>query len=252
MEETQQVPNQNPVIPPVAPIATYPTSQPAPTSKTRLLVVTIVLLIAIASYFGYQYYRLKQQLVVQQPTPSSSENVVSSPLPTTPVGSATPTENWKTYQNTPRHYQIKYPSNWKIDTSKAETSPEDIQGAELTISQGKYSLKIMWPSAFGPGICLFDDQSRDGAPEMASYCEGKFVEFKNKSGSTHRHLVSSKSDVPSAGIAYDHAEWEIYTQELNSKYFVTVPPIRYSAPLQYEQSQINLMDQILATFTSTQ
>lgn len=251
MVEAQQVPNQNPITF-APPITTYLTPQPTPTSKTLwILISLIVILLGIASYFGYQTYQLKQQLTVQQPTPSSMITV-STPIPTTaPIASSTPTESWKTYQNTPRHYQIQHPSNWKIDTSKAETSPDDIKGAELTISQGKYSLKIMWPSAFGPGICLFDDQSRDGAPETASYCEGKFVEFKNKSGSTHRHLISSKSDLPSAGIVYDHAEWEIYTQELNNEYFVTVPPIRYSAPLQYEQSQIDIMDQILATFTST-
>ena len=109
MEETQQVPNQNQITP-VPPIATYPTPQPDPTSKTPLLVVSIVLLIAIASYFGYQTYQLKQQLTLQQPTPTPATTISSSPASTsTPTPISDPTASLEVYTNSENGYSIRYP-----------------------------------------------------------------------------------------------------------------------------------------------
>ena len=231
-----------------------PVQPPPPKKKTPwLLIAIIILLLSVTGVLGYKYYELKQQMDNQQTTPSPSPQlVVSSPSPiTSPSTELDPMAGWKTYNNSRFNYSIKYPPEWNIDSSQAENyNQETGQSAELTIYKGKYKLRILWPAAYGPGICLFDDQSRDGAPEMASYCEGEYVEFTNQSQSVHRRLVNPKSNVAETGIVYDEAEWEVYTQESNNKYFVTVPPIRFTAPLQYQQSSIKIMDQILASYQS--
>jgi len=115
MDETQQVPNQIPVT--ASPITTTPTTQPAPKSKTSwTFIIVIVVLLGIASYFGYQNYQLKQQLTVQQPTPTLS-TYVSSPTPAvSPITSINPTENPTTYTNTQYFYSLKYPNTWLAES----------------------------------------------------------------------------------------------------------------------------------------
>ena len=147
--------------------------------------------------------------------------------------------NWETYTNQLRKYSIKYPPNWNIDISEASLPLDDIKGAKLVISQGQYKITILWPSAFGPNMCLFDDESRDGAPEFASYCEGKFVSLAKD---THRRL-----EKPST--LSDHVEWSVYTKN-SENYFVTVPPITLSAPINYDLKTVKIMDQILESYQS--
>ena len=111
MDETQQVPNQNPITP-VPPITTYPTPQPVPSSKTPWLVIVIVLLVGIASYFGYQTYQLKKQLIVQ-PTPSQAITDINDPASTSTPTPSTPTDpNIKTFTSQKLgvtfNYQEKY------------------------------------------------------------------------------------------------------------------------------------------------
>ncbi len=241
MDETKQVPNQNPIIP-TPPIVTYTNPLLASTSKTPwMLILLIVVLFGTASYFGYQNYQLKQQLTAQQPTPSESPKIViNSPAPST---SAVVTEdsmgNWETYKNAVRKYTVQFPSDWKIDKSKAETSMDDPYGAVLTISKGEYSINITWPNAYGPGLCIFDDQPRIDDPGMIGTCEGEFVEFKSNSGkSINRRLV--KPDTLKGFV-----QWPVYSK--NEDVFVTVPPMSFKAPLKYELSDIETMDQILST-----
>ena len=215
--------------------------------KTPWLLISLTIsLLSATGILGYQNYQLKQQ------TPSPSPQlVVNSPLPETD-----PTAEWKKYTNPVLNYSISYPADWNIDISKAEIKPEisgiEYNDAELIIFQGDYKLKIQWPAAYGPGICLFDDQSREGAPEIAGFCEGEYVEFKNKNQGTHRRLVKPRSDVPEAEIFYDQAKWTIYTHTLDKggEGFVTVPPISYTAPLEYRKDLIKIMDQILASYES--
>lgn len=146
------------------------------------------------------------------------------------------TAGWQTYTNPIRKYAIRYPSDWTLDTTKAETTIDDVQGATLAISKQSYKLTITWPSAYGPGMCIFDDQDRVGAPEFASYCGGQFVDFGQ-----HRRLVNPTNQK-------DHVQWPVYTKDTNSSYFVTVPPISYQAPKNYDNSVIKTMDSILETY----
>lgn len=174
---------------------------------------------------------------------SPLENQILSTFKFTNQNQTVTTNDWKTYSNKILKYTIKYPNDWTIDTSKAELPISTENSQELNISKGTYKLTILWPSAYGPGICLFDDQSRSGAPEMASYCEGKYIELSsNGSKELHRRLVKPET-------FGDHQQWEVYTKE--KSYFVTVPIIRFTAPLNFVADQVEIMDQILSTYTST-
>lgn len=120
MDEAQQIPNQNPITT-VPPVATYPTAQPAPTSKTPWILITaIIILLGIASYFGYQNYQLKQQMTAQAPTPTPATIVVNSPIPTptpTPTSTSDPTSNWQTFTHK-GGYSIKYPTTLQVVAMK--------------------------------------------------------------------------------------------------------------------------------------
>ncbi len=138
MEEAQQVPNINPISP-VTPIPTYPSPQPAPISKTPwILISLIVLLVGVASYFGYQNYQLKQQMTIVQPTPTPATTTVNSPLPTTPPNSTSdPTSTWQTFTHK-GGYSIKYPTPLKVVAMKnfdSDPTPID-EYSDIKIGSG--------------------------------------------------------------------------------------------------------------------
>lgn len=211
-------------------------------SYTSLFVVLLVLCIGIIGALFYQNQTLKQQAINSKTTPT--QEVTETPLespPVEPTAIMIKRDNWKTYTNPVRHYAIQYPTAWKLDSSKAETKLENDFGATLTLTKGSYAITIQWPSAYGPGICLFDDQPRVEDPGMITYCKGAYIEFSSVDNSTtYRHLVTPESQK-------DHVQWEVYTK--NKDAFVTVPPTRFIAPLTYDQTSIEEMNQILATLT---
>lgn len=217
------------IIPPVQPV--IPTAVEGSKSSSHLLPIIFSSLVTIVILVGGYF------LFLNKPQQAITTN--SSPLPSvTALASADPISTWKTYTNNVRKYSIKYPENWVIDSSKAETSTEDLEGAFLNFSNGSYELSIVWPSAFGPQICLFDDESRVGAPEFASYCEGKFIEIAS----------GSKRRLEKPEILSDRVQWSVYSK--NKEYHVTVPPISYSAPVKYNEQEIKTMDQILSSYQS--
>ncbi len=219
-----------------------PPQNPSKQNSTimKILIAVIVILLGIIGVLFYQNQtRSKQtQQISEPPKKTAQETPIVSPtiqMTTSPVQR----NNWKTYTNPIRHYSIQYPSTWDIDISKAQTKPESDEGATLIFTKSGYTLTILWPSAFGPGICIFDDQPKDGAPEMASYCKGQFVEYSSVSGNTtYRRLITPET-------LGDHVQWEVYTK--NKDAFVTVPPTRFTAPVSFDASVIEEMDQILAT-----
>ena len=216
--------------------------QPKPNYfKAIILSVLGFLLITSIIYLYWQNQNLQKQILNPPVSPTIQD---STPTPkTVSLISIAPDETagWKTYNNNVRNYLIKYPSDWKIDTSQAELPIGDVNSAQLIISQGDYKITINWPSAYGPGICIFDDQSRVGAPEMASYCEGKYMELNSiDNKNTYRRLIKPES-------FNDHNQWEVYTKNKDS-FFVTVPPTKYTSPLQYQLGSVEIMDKILSTF----
>lgn len=158
MDEAQQVPNQNPITP-APPIAIYQTPQPAPTSKTPwILISLIVILIGVASYFGYQNYILKQQLTVQQSSTTPATTLISSPTPTstsTSTSTTGPTSNWQTHTVKELGISFKYPPNLQpMDYPRGvEISGE--KGTQLCLSFIPFetSLQLVKPVHAGGAAC---------------------------------------------------------------------------------------------------
>lgn len=218
--------------------------------KMSLLLPVLLTFLISAIVFGLGGYYVGSQLssksltnentIVATPTPNSQ--VVNS---LTPIESLEPDSDWKTYTNTNPAYTIKFPTDWVVDSSKALVDPQI--GGQLVIMKDDYKLTISWPSAYGPSGCIFNDQPEyqtfesDPMPQF-SLCEGEFKQFSNEGGNTHRRLVSP-TITPSGSIT-----WSVYTQEANSNYFVTVPPINYTAPQNFDKQVIDTMDQILSSY----
>lgn len=218
--------------------AETPVSKPEVKNKPNQLMPVIsvaafvILALGAIGFLYYQNQQLKTMLAkYQTPAPQATASPISTP---------NPTANWKTYTNTVRGYSIQYPGDWTINTSKAETKPDNVNGAELDFTKDGYKLTIIWPSAYGPSICIFDDQPKGDIPEMASLCQGNFKEF---SAGTKRRLIKPE-------VLSDHVQWEIYSKE--KTFFVTVPPTRYTAPLKYDDGTVLIMDNILSTFKPTE
>lgn len=207
-------------------------------NKFIVILLSILLFIAIcfAGFFAYQTQKLFAEVSGYRSLMKPESFEVVDKI-TTELNDST--ANWKTYKNDVLKYTIKYPSDWILDKSEAELPINDQNSQKLVIYKGEYKLSILWPSAYGPGICLFDDQSREGAPEIASYCEGKYIEIKSSSGAT----IYRRLEIPDK-----YNQWEVYT--FDKKYYVTVPPIRFNAPSDYDMNQILIMDKILSTYTS--
>lgn len=94
-------------ITPTRPVFTQTPVEPEPAKKsyTWLIVIIIIFLLAGSSILAYKYYQLKQQLTQTQPSLSSTA---------TPMPSADPTADWKTYTNVLYKFSHKYPLQAEI------------------------------------------------------------------------------------------------------------------------------------------
>lgn len=252
MLENTNLNPQVPVQPQPSPIQPeLVTSSPSKPPYLPLGLAVVVLLITFGAggyYLGGQSTNNSQQIIQSEtsniPTiqDSTSQQIIVSPSPT----SASQTESmWKTYNNVEPAYTIKYPNDWRVDSSTAKVDSQT--GGELIISKGEYKLTIAWPVAYGPSGCVFNDQPEyqtfetDPMPQF-SLCEGKFVQFTSKSGNVHRRQISPRIN-PDGSVV-----WSVYTKESNSSYFVTVPPVNYSSPKSFDEKEITTMDEILSSF----
>lgn len=201
-----------------------------------LLSVLLFLSVSIAGFFAFQTQQLVKELNTLKKEPTNMATVE----PTVELATTNdPTADWKTYTGKVRNYTIKYPSDWIVDFSTAELPINDTNSQELIISKGEYKISILWPSAYGPSICLFDDQSKEGAPIVAGNCLGKFVDI----GLGMRRLSK-----PDENMSINR--WTVYNKEKSSGYYVTVPPISYLAPSNYDENVIKIMDVIMSTYMS--
>jgi hypothetical protein len=198
---------------------------PKPKGKFTIFVIILLILTSLASlgYWAYQNYFA--------PSSSLEPTVTGSPTPT-----LDPTTNWKTYTSS-NNYQVKYPIDWNVAT----------ESSGFTVFKGDYKIIFTFPSAYGPGICIFSDSPDFNNPYTdnpilaASKCPGEYVEFKGISG-TFRRRSTPNTDSLLSGY------WSIYTRDQEGN-FVTVPPTSYMVPTpEYDKSTILLMDQILSTF----
>ncbi len=201
-----------------------------------LLSVLLLLAVSIAGFFAFQTQKLVKELAVLK----TEEKVVAV---ATEELTSDPTASWNTYTNNVLKYTIKYPTDWIIDKSEAELPVNDQNSQKLVISKDGYKLTILWPAAFGPSICLFDDESRDGAPEMAGYCEGNFIDTKSNNNKDAKRRLENPT------VLSDHNQWTVYTK--SQGYFVTLPPINFEAPITYDPEIIKTMDKILSSYVYT-
>lgn len=204
MEETQQIPNQNPITP-TPPISPYSIPQPVPTSKTPLLLIVIVLLLGIASCFGYQNYQLKQQLSVGQPSTTSATTLINSPTPTstsTPPATTDPTSNWQAHVIKELGISFKYPPNLQpMDYPRGvETNGE--KGTQLCLSFIPFetSLQLVKSVHAGGGACQGIFAIGSTSTDYEAGREGGFGDIQGytKTGNTFKanFVLGKQYDLP--------------------------------------------------------
>ena len=94
------------------------------TIRPWLIISLIVVVLAAAGFFGWNYLYNNKPVVAPAVTPTVSTKVTKSITPSiTPTAtSSISTADWKTYTNTNYGYSIKYPSNYYVayydDTAK--------------------------------------------------------------------------------------------------------------------------------------
>jgi len=231
-------------------VSSLPSAHP---SKLPIIILSFLLLASLVGliYLYMQIKTLKNQLGVDQPastaTLTNSKSLALSPDPSTTIDK---TADWKTYTS-PQKTTIQYPPDWKIDTKYTKDINDDTAEDKFfsfTLSKELHSITIAFPDGFGPGICIFKDQPefvQDLEPNPVSVkCEGEFVEIKGIS-SIHRRLSAPPKPLENG----TPAEWGIYTRNSNDNY-ITLPPIAYKVPTNYDQKTLATMDHILATFES--
>lgn len=122
-----------------------PTQPPIPEKRNSpiLLLLLIPALMGVASYFGYQNWQLRQQIVRNQPIPTPQ---------TMPTTQSDPTETWKTYTNTKFNYSVKYPNTGvaRINCENEENmlylalgSQQDILAPQNCARDSRFNIEIV-------------------------------------------------------------------------------------------------------------
>src|SRR4051794_27069188 len=89
------------------------------------IVLTVVVLAGVAGTGAYVYHRQhnkKADTTASKTQVSSNTNHGTTPTPS-PVPD--PYAGWKTYCDTVRHYCFRYPTDWSIETTSAQTTVID-------------------------------------------------------------------------------------------------------------------------------
>jgi len=150
----------------------------------------------------------------------------------------------RTYTNPNPHYKITYPSDWIIDNSEAVTDPgEDFQMLKLTIEKSDHKLLVEMPSAWGPGVCMFDDVDDFDGPQ-GDKMEGPTVKI---SSGESRYKRAINPSISGDGLT---ATWIICHKKDGDEQYSNHTPLQiitYEAPINYDPSMISMMDEMLKT-----
>lgn len=95
----------------------------------QILILLVVVL--VAGYFAFQYYRLKNQTIASLPP-------VNLPV-VSPTALADPTADWQTYTNKIYNYEFKYPDNWYIIPNKdnsVDAGPNSLESLQALGGHG--------------------------------------------------------------------------------------------------------------------
>src|SRR5258706_1835977 len=116
--------------------------EPQPKNNSALVILSfsLIILVGIIAFLGYQNYQLQKQISLLT-APSSSS---------TPLATADPTADWKTYINQEGKYQYSYPDSWKIlnlvpvvkGHKKVPPSMKLVQNTQMDIS--KFPIMILF------------------------------------------------------------------------------------------------------------
>ena len=151
---------------------------------------------------------------------------------------------WNTYTNSSLRYTLKYPAGWILDSSRAESTGDAQEMLGLTLTKGKYKIKITMPSGWGPGVCIFSDTQLTQTEGVSQIdLPGKYVEIKNPKYSLRRSATgfSGGNSIKS---------WTICQKEEDSQFFTnrtSLDIIEYEAPKNYSSATLYEMDKILET-----
>lgn len=154
---------------------------------------------------------------------------------------------WKKYENPDPKYSIMYSSDWTVDSSKAVAKNSDpYQILKLTKEKDGYKLTLTTPSAWGPGVCAFDeDDLGDFDGPMAGEFKGSAVEISTDVGIYKRldnHVASDGK-----------ATWSVCYKQKGEEYFVNSTAlgfVSYEAPENYDKKMIGVMDQMLKSISA--
>lgn len=122
--------------------------------KLVLLFTVLILLIIIAVITGGMYYLGKTKAKLT-PSPMPITSVKSTPTPN-------PTASWKTYTNTKLGYSVKYPSDFKLDTT-SDIAPcknlIDCSTADLVSFESAEKFGDVEPLRYGFGVNYLNNTS---------------------------------------------------------------------------------------------
>ncbi|MBU2051875.1 DUF2681 domain-containing protein, partial [Patescibacteria group bacterium] len=170
-------------LPPVAPMPTPLT--PKASWTIPLVLILAIFSLAISGYLFWQNRQLQNQLATMQtPSPSPLTTVPSpSGSPQPMAEAADPTAGWETYTS-PKNHSIMYPPDWLVETSPENDWKAEVGVPKFSVSKNGYKIVFSFPTAFGPGICIFSDhpdftnEFLDNPILAESKCPGGFVEIK--------------------------------------------------------------------------
>lgn len=112
----------------------------------RVLIVSLLLLAFsfIAAYAGYNLSN-----TVNNNSLNTINNLTKNNTSSTGITTANPYQGWETYTNNTYQYSFKYPSNWTLDTSKADPSTANNPAASpytstVTLSNNGYTFTFTY------------------------------------------------------------------------------------------------------------
>lgn len=154
---------------------------------------------------------------------------------------------WKTFTTIDGKFSIKYPSDWTLTDQSREVDlyrDGNIQLAhEISISKDSHVFRSRNPLAWGPAVCLFEDDPPFEGPSVRFR---DYVEIET-TNSIFRRPVTRESTTPGANLP-----WVICSKapESTGNYSTVVGfgTTWYETPVNYDPILLQELDQILSSF----
>lgn len=257
---SSSTPATNPIIDPTEKKKSLPVAM-------SLLIILLILSLGALVYFVFQNMQLNKQIEAFKVGYQVATNLASP----TPVATADPTADWKTYTNQKVGYTANYPSDWQTKLTEPTTSQESQGNNTTTIAFSKddYELTITTSSLGGGGIiCKFDDSTQDefAGPATdklgASYDIGTFLGMParrnlnpitnvNQYGTLRQSIVYTyEACVPIESDLKRSDNKLGYTSTINKNNLIIYN--EYHTPQEnINNNNLKIMDQILSTFKFT-